>query len=77
MSWLERIFRRQHLYDELGEEVHAHLEEKTEQLMCLENLPRAEARQSGPSRLWEPGPSRRADYRQVGNGPGLSRFSKT
>ena len=46
MSWLERIFRRRHLYDELGEEVRAHLEEKTEQLMRLENLPRAEARQA-------------------------------
>ena len=46
MSWLERIFRRRHLYGELGEEVRAHLEEKTEQLMRLENLPRAEARQA-------------------------------
>jgi predicted permease len=46
MSWLGRIFRRRHLYDELGEEVRAHLEEKTEQLMRLENLPRAEARQA-------------------------------
>jgi predicted permease len=46
MSWLGRIFRRRHLYDELGEEVRAHLEEKTEQLMRLENLPRVEARQA-------------------------------
>jgi predicted permease len=46
MSWLGRIFRRRHLNDELGEEVRAHLEEKTEQLMRLENLPRAEARQA-------------------------------
>jgi predicted permease len=46
MSWLGRIFRRRHLYDELDEEVRAHLEEKTEQLMRLENLPRAEARQA-------------------------------
>ena len=46
MSWLGRIFRRRHLYGELGEEVRAHLEEKTEQLMRLENLPRAEARQA-------------------------------
>ena len=46
MSWLGRIFRRRLLYDELGEEVRAHLEEKTEQLMRLENLPRAEARQA-------------------------------
>ena len=46
MSWIERIFRRRHFYDELGEEVREHIEEKTEQLMRLENLPRAEARQA-------------------------------
>jgi predicted permease len=46
MSWLERIFRRRHLYDELGEELREHIEEKTEQLMRLENLSRAEARQA-------------------------------
>ncbi len=46
MAWLGRIFRRRHLYDELGEEVRAHLEEKTEQIMRLESLPRAEARQA-------------------------------
>jgi predicted permease len=46
MSWLGRIFRRRNLYDELGEEVRAHLDEKTEQLMRLENLSRAEARQA-------------------------------
>jgi predicted permease len=46
MSWLGRIFRRRHLNSELGEELRAHLEEKTEQLMRLENLPRAEARQA-------------------------------
>ncbi len=46
MSWLARIFRRRQLRDELAEELHAHVEEKTEQLMRLENLPRAEARQA-------------------------------
>ncbi|MFC5861609.1 ADOP family duplicated permease [Acidicapsa dinghuensis] len=46
MSWLGRIFHRRDMYDELGEEVQAHLEEKTEQIMRLENLPRAEARQA-------------------------------
>jgi predicted permease len=46
MSWLERTFRRRQLYDELGEEVREHIEEKTEQLMRLENLSRAEARQA-------------------------------
>jgi predicted permease len=45
MSWLERIFRRR-LYDELAEEVREHIEQRTEQLMRLENLPRAEARQA-------------------------------
>jgi predicted permease len=44
MSWFERIFRRRHLYGELTEEVREHIEEKTEQLMRLENLSRAEAR---------------------------------
>jgi predicted permease len=46
MSWLERIFRRRHLYDELDEEVREHIEAKTEQLMRLEDLSRAEARQA-------------------------------
>jgi len=46
MNWLGRIFRRRHLYEELGEEVREHLEEKTGQLMRLENLSRAEARQA-------------------------------
>jgi predicted permease len=46
MSWLERIFRRRQLYDELAEEVREHLEEKTERLMRTENLSRAEARQA-------------------------------
>src|SRR5580693_8209055 len=45
-SWLERIFRRRQVRDELAEELHEHVEEKTEQLMRLENLPRAEARQA-------------------------------
>jgi predicted permease len=46
MSWMERVFRRRHLYDELAEEMREHVEERTEQLMRLENLPRAEARQA-------------------------------
>ena len=46
MSWLERIFRRRGLFDELAEEVREHIEQRTEQLMRLENLPRAEARQA-------------------------------
>ena len=46
MSWLERIFRRRYLYDEVGEEVREHIEEKTEQLMRLENLSRVDARRA-------------------------------
>ena len=43
MSWWGRIFRRR-LYDDLSEEVREHVEEKTEQLMRLENISRAKAR---------------------------------
>lgn len=46
MSWIERIFHRRRLNDELSEELREHIEEKTEQLMRLENLSRAEARQA-------------------------------
>ncbi len=46
MSWFERIFRRRRLDNELSEEVREHLEEKTEQLMRLEHLSHAEARQA-------------------------------
>ena len=46
MSWLERIFRRRRLYDELDEEVREHIEEKTKQLMRLENLSQVQARQA-------------------------------
>ena len=46
MSWWERIFQRRHLRDELSEELQGHIEEKTEQLMRLENLSHAEARQA-------------------------------
>ena len=46
MTWLQRILHRRDVYDELGEEVREHLEEKTEQLMRTENLSRAEARQA-------------------------------
>jgi predicted permease len=46
MSWFERIFRRRHLDDELVEELQEHIEERTEQIMRLENLSRSEARQA-------------------------------
>lgn len=44
MSWLERIFRRTPLDNDLSEEVREHIEEKTEQLMRLESLSREQAR---------------------------------
>lgn len=46
MKWLSRIFLRQRLYNELAEEMRAHLEERVEQLMRDENLPRKEAEQA-------------------------------
>src|SRR6516164_242756 len=46
MSWLERIFRRRHLDDDLAEELREHIEERTEQIMRLENLSRSEARRA-------------------------------
>jgi predicted permease len=46
MSWLGRIFHRWNGDDELREELRAHIEEKTEQLMRLENLSHGEARQA-------------------------------
>jgi predicted permease len=46
MSWFERIFCRRRLNDELAEELREHIEEKTEQLMRLEDLSPAEARQA-------------------------------
>jgi len=46
MNWWGRIFRRRHLYNDLSEEVREHIEEKTEQLMRLENLSRTQAREA-------------------------------
>jgi predicted permease len=46
MSWFERIFRRRRLDDDLAEELQEHIEERTEQIMRLENLLRSEARQA-------------------------------
>src|ERR1700722_9870637 len=46
MTWFERIFRRRHLYNDLSEEVREHIEEKTEQLMRLENLSPQQAREA-------------------------------
>lgn len=46
MSWWGRIFLRRHLYNDVSEEVGEHIEEKTEQWMRLENLPRIRAREA-------------------------------
>jgi len=46
MSWWGQIFRRRRFEDELDEELRGHIEERTEQLMRLENLSRVEARQA-------------------------------
>ena len=45
MNWFHRIFRRR-LYDDLGEELRQHIEEKTEQLMRTENLSHVKAEQA-------------------------------
>jgi predicted permease len=42
----KRIFQRHHLYNDLSEELRQHLEERTEQIMRTENLPRKEAEQA-------------------------------
>jgi predicted permease len=34
MSWIGRLFSRRQLYEELSEEIHAHLEERTEELVA-------------------------------------------
>src|SRR6185437_9976401 len=44
MGWFERVFRRRRLDADLADEMREHLEEKTEQLMRVENLPREQAR---------------------------------
>lgn len=46
MSWFQRMFRRRELDHDLAEELRQHIEERTEQIMCLENLSRSEARQA-------------------------------
>jgi hypothetical protein len=44
MNWFQRVFRRRRLEDDLAEELQEHIEERTEQIMHLENLSRSEAR---------------------------------
>jgi predicted permease len=43
MSWFRQIFRRRNIYDDLAEEMHEHLEERTEQIMRAEGVTRREA----------------------------------
>jgi predicted permease len=43
---LKRIFQRRNLYNDFSEELRQHLEERTEQIMRTENLPRNEAEQA-------------------------------
>src|SRR6202789_1431694 len=43
MSWFRQIFGRRAIYDDLSEELHEHLEEKTEQIMRAERVTRSEA----------------------------------
>jgi predicted permease len=45
MSWIPNIFRRRNLYHDLAEEMHLHLEERTEHLM-REGMSRRQAEQS-------------------------------
>jgi predicted permease len=42
MSWIQRLFRRDRLYDDLSQEMQSHLEERTEQLIA-QGMPPAEA----------------------------------
>ena len=46
MNWFERIFRSRRLDEDLAEELLEHIDERTEQIMRLENLSRPEARQA-------------------------------
>src|SRR5712692_5638307 len=42
MNWFKQLFSRRRLYDDLSEEIHAHLEEKIEELVAG-GMPRKEA----------------------------------
>ena len=43
MSWIERLFRRRRMYDDLAEEIRAHLDERTDELVAR-GMSRSEAR---------------------------------
>jgi hypothetical protein len=42
MSWIKQLFSRHRVYDELSEEIRAHLDEKIEELVAA-GMPRKEA----------------------------------
>jgi putative ABC transport system permease protein len=42
MSWLKQLFSRRRLYNDLAQEIHAHLEEKIEELVA-DGMTRKEA----------------------------------
>ena len=46
MSWWDQFARVRHLDRDLSEELQEHIEERTEQLMRLEHLSRADARKA-------------------------------
>ena len=76
MSWLERIFRRRHLYDDLDEEVREHIEEKTSS-SCASKISPAPRRARQLFALSETPPSCRRGAARFGNGPGLNPFLQT
>ncbi|HEU4996339.1 MAG TPA: ABC transporter permease [Gemmatimonadaceae bacterium] len=43
MSWIDRLFRRRRIYDDLAEEIRAHLDERTDELVAR-GMSRSEAR---------------------------------
>lgn len=43
MTWLDRVFRRRRIYDDLSDEIRAHLDEKTDELIAR-GVPPADAR---------------------------------
>ena len=65
MSWFERIFRRRRLDDDLAEELREHIEERTEQIMRLENLSRSEAREAALRAFGNPTPKTISHYQVV------------
>ena len=46
MNWIPNAFRRRKLYDDLSEEIHLHIEERTEQLICEGVAPEQAAREA-------------------------------